>query len=74
MKVRILPRKLRDVEENQRRVVVEAVENNKQVYWANSPHDIAWPYEDVVREFIRPSAGVAGVQAELDAYDAEQNA
>jgi hypothetical protein len=67
-------RKLRNLDGDQCRVLLDAVENNTQVYWASSPHDGGRAYEQVVREFLRSQPGVAAVEADLEAYDAQQTA
>lgn len=67
-------RKLRNLDEEQCRVLLGAVEDNTQVYWASSPHDSGRAYADVVRKFLRQQPGSPAGEAELDGYDAEQSA
>jgi hypothetical protein len=59
--------KLRNLDEEQCRVPLEAVEVNTQVYGASSPHDSGRAYKTVVHDFLRQQPGAAAVRAELDA-------
>lgn len=61
-------RSLRNLDEDQCRTLMKALQSNSQVYRARSPYDDGRPYKQVISDFLQLQPGVDAVRATLDSY------
>lgn len=64
-------RNLRNLAPEQCEVLIDALDRNNQVYWADSPLDGGRPYAKVIPAFIRLQPGAAAVDVRLREVEAE---